>query len=114
MLKENRLRWEMGIDHESIKLHLKELRDCVDKLKPISKLTKDDFTNDPVLPDLAERSLQVAIQICLDIGNHIISTCGMPLPTDYNDIFVTLGKEGTSRVSPLPERGRLVMPVILP
>lgn len=33
----------MGIDHESIKLHLKELRDCIDKLKPISKQTKEDF-----------------------------------------------------------------------
>lgn len=84
----------MDINQENINLHLKELRECIDKLKPISDVGKEKFINDPILPDVANRNLQLAIQNCLDIGNHIIAACGLELPQNYGEIFEILGKEG--------------------
>lgn len=44
--------------------------------------------------DLAERSLQVAIEGCLDIGKIVISEKALPDPKDNKDIFAVLAQAG--------------------
>ena len=37
-----------------------------------------------------ERTLQILIETCLDIANHIIADGGMRIPTGYSDTFAIL------------------------
>lgn len=39
---------------------------------------------------IVERTLQILIELCVDIANHIISDQGMRLPTGYADTFKVL------------------------
>jgi uncharacterized protein YutE (UPF0331/DUF86 family) len=41
-----------------------------------------------------ERSLQVAIEICLDVGRRLISVRGFRYPNDNQDVFRILAEEG--------------------
>ncbi len=38
----------------------------------------------------AERALQLAIQICIDIGAHLIAELGLDAPSDYRGVFRSL------------------------
>lgn len=82
------------LDRESIEIRLEKLRKCLVKLEPLSKISEEEFINNEVLHDIAERNLQLAIQCCLDIGSHLIAIFSMKRPEDYQDIFCNLGQGG--------------------
>ncbi|MGI8750376.1 MAG: type VII toxin-antitoxin system HepT family RNase toxin [Thermoleophilaceae bacterium] len=42
----------------------------------------------------AERGLQVSIQICIDLGAHLISELGLKPPEDYRSVFASLAQAG--------------------
>ena len=42
----------------------------------------------------AERALQVSIQICIDLGAHLISELGLKPPEDYQSVFASLAQAG--------------------
>ncbi|MDI6891768.1 MAG: DUF86 domain-containing protein [Actinomycetota bacterium] len=79
----------------------------MEKLKPVSAVSLKEFLEDTVSQDITERNLQIAIQVCLDIGTHIISSLGLERPKDYKDVFSILGKEGiipsqfASKIAPM-------------
>jgi uncharacterized protein YutE (UPF0331/DUF86 family) len=50
-----------------------------------------------------ERTLQICVQICLDVGNHLIAECGFRHPEHNRDIFAVLHEEGIIPTSLLPE-----------
>ena len=50
--------------------------------------------NSDVLLTFVERKLQLAAQVCIDLGNHLISYFGFETPKDYKEIFQILVKEG--------------------
>lgn len=79
----------------------------MEKLEPLSKVGQDAFLSNPGFQDIAERNLQVAIQVCLVIGNHIISALSLKRPDDYKEIFSILAegevipKEFAERMAPM-------------
>ena len=73
------------VDKELVEDRLLRLEHILRKLNKISKTEKDEFTNNEGLQDQAERNLQLAAQICIDIGNHIISDEGFRPPAGYGD-----------------------------
>lgn len=81
------------LDHKVISSRLKKLEKCVQKLRTVATVDKKKFLKDEDLQDKAERNLHIAIECCLDIGNHIISALGFRTPKDYEDIFQILGEE---------------------
>lgn len=83
----------MAPDDKIIDERFKRLEKCLIKLNNARNTPYEDFINDEDLQDQVERNLQIAIQICLDIGNHIISALGFHPPETYSDIFEILGKE---------------------
>mgnify|MGYP005837705251 CR=1 FL=1 len=52
------------------------------------------YIEDIRLKKAVERSLQVAIEACLDIGRHIIAEEGFRYPEDNKDVFQILAEEG--------------------
>ncbi len=66
-----------------------------------------------------ERSLQVAIQACIDIGSHLVAAWGLGPPDDYADVFVRLrlsaGLEGdlADRMVEATRQGNMLVHVYL-
>lgn len=53
----------------------------------------EDFMANKVIRRYTERTLQIAIEACLDIANHIISYQGLREPLDNKDSFQVLFEE---------------------
>src|SRR3990172_13395825 len=73
---------------------MSRVREYVKNLKELGKLPMEEFVSDFKATNSAERLLQISIEACLDIGNHIISRCGLERPREYKDVFIILGREG--------------------
>ena len=43
---------------------------------------------------IVERTLQMAIEVCLDVATHIIADRGLRVPTTYAEAFEVLGEAG--------------------
>ncbi len=61
-------------------------------LKPVGNVSFQEYCNDVKLQRFVERTLHIAIEACLDMGNHIISDEGYREPEDNRDIFGILGE----------------------
>lgn len=82
------------INKELILDRLSRIRENLKYLKELGKLKIEEFTSDFKSVGSAERLLQISIEACLDIGNHIISRCGLERPREYKDVFLILGRKG--------------------
>jgi uncharacterized protein YutE (UPF0331/DUF86 family) len=63
-------------------------------LKGMRKTSLDKFLKDKILIGSAKYYLQVSIECCLDIANHIIAAEGFRAPKDYADSFKVLEESG--------------------
>jgi len=73
---------------------LNVISDSVNALKKLRALSYDEFVREHILVGSAERDFQVAIQAALDIGAQLLSESGAQTPTEYSDIFRTMGRVG--------------------
>ncbi|MDP2970843.1 MAG: DUF86 domain-containing protein [Deltaproteobacteria bacterium] len=55
-----------------------------------SGITIRDYKKDWKTQRIVERTLQMMVETCVDIANHIISEAGMRMPTSYADAFKVL------------------------
>ena len=60
------------------------------------------YVEDIRLKKAVERSLQVAIEACLDIGRRLIALEGFRYPESNRDVFQVLGEEGVVPQELLP------------
>ena len=67
-----------------------QLDEYLELLNEISKETEDVFLKDKILIGSAKYYLQVSIECCLDVANHIISAERFRPPEDYADSFAIL------------------------
>jgi uncharacterized protein YutE (UPF0331/DUF86 family) len=63
-------------------------------LNKISKSSELDFLKDKILIGSAKYYLQVSIECCLDVVNHIIASERYRAPKDYADSFLVLEENG--------------------
>ena len=59
-----------------------------------SDITVDKYMSDWRTQRIVERTLQIMIETCADIANHIISDRNMRIPTGYSDTFKVLLENG--------------------
>jgi len=82
------------VDRETVERRLLKLEQYLRRLRELSKVSLEEYINDQVLQDSAERNLQLAAQVCIDIGSHVIADRGYRAPYSYGDIFSVLMEEG--------------------
>jgi uncharacterized protein YutE (UPF0331/DUF86 family) len=63
-------------------------------LKKIAKTPRDKFLEDKILIGSAKYYLQVSIECCLDVANHIIAAERFRVPKDYADSFKVIEEQG--------------------
>ncbi len=71
-----------------------QMDDYLGTLSQIAKVPEEDFFKDRILIGSAKYYLQVSIECCLDIANHIIAAERYRAPRDYADSFAILEEEG--------------------
>jgi uncharacterized protein YutE (UPF0331/DUF86 family) len=70
-----------------------QLDEFLEILEGIKKTALDAFLRDKLLIGGAKYYLQVSIECCLDIANHIIAAQGFRAPQDYADSFKVLEEQ---------------------
>lgn len=86
---------------------LAKLREYVEVLKRIRSEPRERFVSDPLVYGNAERYTQLAVQVMLDIGSHLVADNRLGDVSEYRDIFRVLGdaeyipRELAERLMPL-------------
>jgi uncharacterized protein YutE (UPF0331/DUF86 family) len=78
------------------------LDEYIKDLRELQKVNFDEYEENKLIRRAAERTLHLAVEACLDIGQHIIAREGFRTPEDNKEIFVILNEEGILPAEILP------------
>lgn len=78
------------VDKLLIGRKIAEIEVYLSQIKEYSEISVKNYEEDWKTQRIVERTLQILIEICLDIANHLISDKNMRLPTGYADAFKVL------------------------
>lgn len=78
------------VDKNQILRKLTELETHLKEIKEFSTISVETYKEDWKTQRIVERTLQIMIELCIDIAEHIISDDHMRLPTTYSDTFKVL------------------------
>lgn len=82
------------VDKTLILRKLSELEEYSGQLKEYANVTIEQYSRDWKVQRVVERTLQMMIEICVDVAGHIISDKGYRVPTTYADSFRVLYENG--------------------
>jgi uncharacterized protein YutE (UPF0331/DUF86 family) len=63
-------------------------------MQEYSTITVKEYSKDWKIQRIVERTLQMMIELCVDIINHVIADKKYRVPTSYGDTFQVLEEEG--------------------
>jgi uncharacterized protein YutE (UPF0331/DUF86 family) len=92
------------VDREVVLQKLESLRRCVQRVQTKCPVDSAELARDVDLQDIVTLNLSRAIQLCVDIGAHLLSTRGESVPATMGQTFEALGQE---QVLPLDLASRL-------
>lgn len=78
------------VDREIIERLLGLLEGYLNDLKSVQGLSFDEYASDIRIKRFVERTLQIAVEACLDMGWHIIADEGLPEAETNRDVFKVL------------------------
>lgn len=82
------------MDKDVLLNKLESLRRCIVRVQDKTPDSLDLLMNDCDLQDIVVLNLERAVQICVDIGLHIISDLEVPIPDTMAQTFVSLKQAG--------------------
>ena len=80
----------LGIDAALIKRKIEHILSYLEELKPIAKISFEEFVGDKRNFRTAERDLQLIVDTAVDINNHLVVASGSLPPNDYFESFIKL------------------------
>ena len=98
----------LDIPNEIVSQLLEHLHEVLSRLESYRPVPFERYVTDWELQQVVERSLQRAIQACLDIGARIIAQHGFRAAQSYRDIFDVLVERGVIPGDLLPFLHELV------
>jgi uncharacterized protein YutE (UPF0331/DUF86 family) len=82
------------VDPERVNALLERLDREVSRLRKTAKRSPDDLVRDVDAMDAIKYRLVVAVEICIDLGEHIIASEGLRAPDSFAEVFAILGEDG--------------------
>jgi len=73
---------------------LESLRRCIKRVEDKTPSHVSQLIKDQDIQDILVLNLTRAVQLCVDIGSHVISESEEPAPTTMGDVFSTLENLG--------------------
>jgi uncharacterized protein YutE (UPF0331/DUF86 family) len=86
------------VDADQIEARLQRLEELLERLEAVKEGGEQDYLDDAQLRAATERQLQLAIQICIDLGAQVVSEQSAPPPSSYSEVFEILGDKGVISV----------------
>lgn len=83
------------MDRDVIEKKLESLRRCVKRIEAKCPADAQTLADDPDLQDIVALNLSRAVQVCVDIGAHLISGMELPAPDSMGQVFDVLAQSGT-------------------
>jgi uncharacterized protein YutE (UPF0331/DUF86 family) len=82
------------VDRDLLRRKLSELSEYVTQVSEYRDLTVDRYRADWKTQRIVERTLQMAIEACLDVASHVLADRGLHAPTTYAETFEVLVQAG--------------------
>jgi uncharacterized protein YutE (UPF0331/DUF86 family) len=82
------------MDREVIEQKLESLRYCLQRVQSRCPADAQTLAADPDLQDIVALNLSRAVQVCVDIGAHLIAGMQVPAPDTMGQTFDLLAQAG--------------------
>ncbi|MFP4166326.1 MAG: type VII toxin-antitoxin system HepT family RNase toxin [Opitutales bacterium] len=82
------------MDRDIILRKLDSLARCVERLEQKRPAKLDDLIDEVDLQDILSINLERAVQLCVDVGAHLIADFEVPPPQTMGEVFDILVTEG--------------------
>lgn len=82
------------IDKALILRKLANLEEYLEQIKEFSTVSLEQYSTNWKTQRIVERTLQMMIELCIDIASHIISDQKLRVPVSYADTFKSLAEAG--------------------
>lgn len=82
------------VDADRAEARIERLEELIERLEGVRERGEDAYLGDAELRAMTERWLEIAIQVCIDLGTQIVMELSAPAPSNYADIFKILGQKG--------------------
>ena len=83
----------MATANDVLRERLKLLNEYIKDLLNLQSVDIRTYEETKLIHRTVERTLQLAVETCLDIGQHIISMEGFRAPGDNREVFIILQEE---------------------
>jgi uncharacterized protein YutE (UPF0331/DUF86 family) len=80
------------VDKQIVMRKISDLEIYYLQMKDFSEISAEEYMSNWKTQRIVERTLQMMIETCVDITNHIISDVGMRIPETYADTFKVLSE----------------------
>jgi uncharacterized protein YutE (UPF0331/DUF86 family) len=82
------------VDADRAEARIARLEELIERLETVHGKGVDVYLGDVELRAMTERWLEVALQVCIDLGTQVVMEQSAPAPSSYAEIFETLGQKG--------------------
>ena len=82
------------VDRDLVRRKLSELSEYVRQVSEYQDLTAEQYRADWKTQRIVERTLQMAIEACVDIASHVVADHELRAPATYADTFAILVQAG--------------------
>ena len=82
------------VEPETIEGIFRNLDSYLDQLRQLAGFPRQELAGDMLRQGAAKYYLQVAVECCIDVTNHIIARQGFRAPESYADGFTVLAENG--------------------
>jgi uncharacterized protein YutE (UPF0331/DUF86 family) len=95
------------VDKTLILRKLAELEEYLEQIREFSAVSEEKYSGDWKTRRIVERTLQIMIELCIDIAGHIISDRKLRVPLSYADTFKSLAEAGLITPDTLDIMGKM-------
>ena len=82
------------VDTSIILRKIEKLETHLNQISHYRDLKAEEYDGDWKIQRIVERTLQIMVEICVDIASHVIADRGFRSPTTYADSFRVLNENG--------------------
>jgi uncharacterized protein YutE (UPF0331/DUF86 family) len=82
------------VDELRVRQMLDRLGAEIDALRRLGRRDADELLRDDDLLAAVKYRFIVAIEVCIDVGRHVVASEGLRAPLDYADVFAVLADAG--------------------
>lgn len=82
------------VDRDLILRKLADLDQYLAQVSEYRGITVDEYRRDWKVQRIVERTLQMAIEVCVDVATHVIADRRLRVPATYAEAFDVLGEGG--------------------